>query len=149
MKHLLLIAFVFAGTLAFSQATEDEDLKLLWETNIQPIIDQNAEAIAERTQFPLGGEWYMAIDYEMMEEDATKEFFLENLDKVFTEEVRSVLREMDYNKLSVMGDENWTIVTLLIQLNTEVEGEIYESMMAFELEWVEDKWMLTSINMMG
>ncbi|PWL24487.1 MAG: hypothetical protein DCO96_13480 [Fluviicola sp. XM-24bin1] len=91
----------------------------------------------------------MAIDYEMMEEDATKEFFLENLDKVFTEEVRSALREMDYNKLSVMGDENWTIVTLLIQLNTEVEGEIYESMMAFELEWVEDKWMLTSINMMG
>lgn len=73
----------------------------------------------------------MAIDYEMMEEDATKEFFLENLDKVFTEEVRSALREMDYNKLSVMGDENWTIVTLLIQLNTEVEGEIYESMMAF------------------
>ncbi len=147
MKNLLLIAFIFAGTFAFSQTTEDEDLQKIWQTNIQPIIDLDVETVGDHTQFPLGGEWYMAIDPEA--EEGTKEMFLENFEMVFTEDVREELSEMDYNKLSVMGGDDWTIVTLLIMLETEMDGEIFESMMSFELEWVDDKWMLTSVNLMG
>ena len=54
------------------------------------------------------------------EEDATKELFLSNLELIFTEEVRNELEEMDFNQLAVMGDDTWTIVTLLIMLETEM-----------------------------
>lgn len=148
MKNLLLIAFVFAGSFAFSQSTEDEDLQKIWETNVQPLIDLNVDQLKEYTQIPPGGDWYEEIDPEMWEDDVTEEFFWENLETIFTPEVRELLSAMDYNKLSVMGDENWTIVTLLVVLTKNEEGWA-ETSIGLDFEWVEDRWLLTGISFIG
>ncbi len=145
MKALLLI-FVALSSWSFSQTTTDEDLQQLWQTNVQPIIDLDEDKIASTTQFPLNGEWYMVIDPDAFE--GTEEMFLENLGLIFTDEIREKLKAMDYNRLSVMGDEDWTLVTLLIVLSTDDEGWT-ESSMGFEFEFVEDKWLLVGINLMG
>ncbi|XOV66775.1 MAG: hypothetical protein ACFHU9_14205 [Fluviicola sp.] len=145
MKKLLLIAFVFASTLSFSQSTEDEDLRKIWETNVQPIIDLNIEQLKTTVQAPLGGDWYEQIDPEMWEDDVTEEFFYDNVEAIFTEDARQYLSGKDYNALSVMGDEDWTVVTLLIILSVDEEGWT-ESSMGLEFESVEGQWMLTGVS---
>jgi len=146
MKSLLLTISLIASLAAFGQTTTDEDLQNIWKTNVQPIIDLDVEAIMATTQFPLQGDWYEEIDPEAF--DGTKEMFTENLESIFSEEVRNYLSEQDYNSLSVMGDEDWTAVTLLVVLSVDEEGWTDESI-GMEFEWVEDRWLLVSMSYYG
>lgn len=146
MKSLLLTFSLIASLAAFGQTTTDEDLKKIWETNVQPIIDLDVEAIMATTQFPLEGDWYEQIDPEAF--DGTEEMFAENLETIYTEYVRNYLSEKDYNSLSVMGDEDWTVVTLLVVLSVDEEGWT-ESSMGFDFEWVDDQWLLVGISYIG
>ncbi len=81
----------------------------------------------------------------MWEDDFTEEMFWDNLETIFSKEAREYLSAQDYNKLSVMGDDDWTIVTLLVILSVDEEGWT-ENSMRLEFEWVEDKWLMTSVS---
>lgn len=133
MKSILCLVFIVIGAMAYGQSTTDEDLKKLWQSHVIPIIDLEVEDVAAKTQFPLEGEWYMIVDEEA---DPEEELFVDNFERIFTEEIRELLNDMDYNSLAVMGDDTWTLVTLLIVLSTDDEGWV-ESSMSLEFEFVE------------
>ncbi|MCR9172318.1 MAG: hypothetical protein NXI10_07510 [bacterium] len=144
MRILLLLCIAISINSSFAQTTTDEDLQKIWQTNVQPIIDLNIEQLKTSVQVPLGGDWFEEIDPEMWEDDVTEEFFYDNIETIFTEDARNYLAGKDYNALSVMGDEDWTVVTLLIVLSEDEDGFAEESM-GLEFEWVEDKWLLTGV----
>ena len=82
------------------------------------------------------------------QENVTEEMFWDNLETIFTQDARDYLAEKDWNSLSVMGDEDWTVVTLLVILSVDEDGWTDKSM-GLEFEWTEDKWLLTSVSIRG
>jgi hypothetical protein len=145
MKSILCLVFTVIGVVSFGQTTTDEDLKKLWQSHVIPIIDLEVEDVVSKTQFPLEGEWYMIIDEEA---DPEEELFVDNFERIFTEEIRELLNDMDYNSLSVMGDDTWTLVTLLVVLSTDDEGWV-ESSMSLEFEFLDGMWKLVTVDVMG
>lgn len=145
MKTILLLFVTTISVASFAQTTTDEDLQQIWETNVQPIIELNAEQLKARTQAIPGGDWYEKIDPEIWQENVTEEMFWDNLETIFTQDARDYLAEKDWNSLSVMGDDDWTLVTLLVVLSVDEDGWTDKSM-GLEFEWVEDKWLLSSVS---
>ena len=152
MKRILLFAMLTLGPIwsSFSQKADLETVQSFWNSNIAAIISLDRETIISQTNFPLEGSWGYVVELEGDADSWTKEDFVQNIDKIFNDEMRVKLRRMDYNQLVHHVDEDGQ-VNFILQLLfvTEEEGVKYESATLLYFRKFEGIWKLYQIEYAG
>lgn len=101
MKSLLLLLFLSASTIGFSQLRDQLkdtlEAKRFWANNIHNIIEGNKNKILDQTNFPL----------IIQDERVEKEQFEAELEKHFTAKIRSELKAASFTRLKAwyIGDD--------------------------------------------
>lgn len=152
MKLVFSLAICFLSLFSFGQATGKEVVLSFWDSNIQSIIDFDKAKIIEETNFPLEGSWGYTIELETSPDQWTKEDYVNNLDKIFNEELRNNLMSKTYNDLVHYKDETGTL-SFIINLNFLTKdpeiGESFESSTILFFKMFDNKWKLYSIEYAG
>jgi hypothetical protein len=153
MKRLLLIATILISiSPIFSQKLERNVVVAFWESNIKAIVDFDTAKIITQTNFPLEGSWGYAIGLETEPEEWTKEDYINNLESIFTEELRTLLREKTFNDLTHHSNEAGEIQLIinLMSYYTDIETqETYESSTILFFKKFDNEWKLFSIEYAG
>lgn len=153
MKRLLLIASILISiSPIFSQKLERNVVVAFWESNIKAIVDYDTAKIINQTNFPLQGSWGYAIGLETEPEAWSKEDYVGNIESIFTEELRALLREKTFNDLTHYTDDSGEIQLIinLMSYYTDIETqETYESSVMLFFKRFNNEWKLFSIEYAG
>ena len=153
MKPLLLFTTILLClSNSFSQKLEYNVIVAFWDSNIKAIVDFDSTKIIAQTNFPLEGSWGYAIGLETEPEEWTKTDYTTNLESIFTEELRTILREKTYNDLTHYANEAGEIQLIinLISYYTDIETqETYESSTILFFKKFNNEWKLFSIEYAG
>ena len=153
MKPLLLFtAILLCLSNSFSQKLERTAVVAFWESNIKAIVDFDSTKIIAQTNFPLEGSWGYAIGLETEPEEWTKTDYITNLESIFTEELRILLREKTYNDLTHYANDAGEIQLIinLMSYYTDIETqETYESSTILFFKKFNNEWKLFSIEYAG
>lgn len=152
MKTTLIIAFTLLTSISFSQLVQKAELDEFWNSNILPMVKIDKEAIIAQTNFPLDGAWGYMVDDLSEPESWTQELYSNNLEKIYTEEIRIAMRSKTINDLAhFTTDEGETALLLSIMIETYDK----ESDMTFELSYmfffkkIDGNWKLFKMDIAG
>lgn len=152
MKLLFSLSICFLSFFSLGQATSKDVVLSFWDSNIQSIIDFDKAKIIEETNFPLEGSWGYTIELETSPDQWTKDDYVNNIDKIFNEELRKNLMGKTYNDLVHYKDETGTL-SFIISLNFLTKdpetGESFESSTIMFFKMFDNKWKLYSIEYAG
>jgi len=150
MRSVLSSVVVLFTFISFGQKGDLQTVQAFWDNNIQEIVRLDKVKIIEHTHFPVDGSWGYAVDYNLDPADWTDELFKDNLDKIFDESLRAVLKGMDYNQLVHHRDENGAL-NFMIQLffETEIDGTKLESSTILFFKCYNQIWKLYKIEYIG
>ena len=153
MKTLLLItAILLCFSNSFSQKLERNVVVAFLESNVMAIIDFDSTKIVAQTNFPLEGSWGYAIGLETEPAEWTKSDYTTNLESIFTDELRTLLREKTYNDLTHYTNDTGEIQLIinLMSYYTDIETqETYESSTILFFKKFDNEWKLFSIEYAG
>ncbi len=153
MKPLLLFTTILLClSNSFSQKLEYNVIVAFWDSNIKAIVDFDSTKIIAQTNFPLEGSWGYAIGLETEPEEWTKTDYITNLESIFTEELRILLREKTYNDLTHYANDAGEIQLIinLMSYYTDIETqETYESSTILFFKKFNNEWKLFSIEYAG
>ena len=153
MKPLLLFTTILLRlSNSFSQKLEYNVIVAFWDSNIKAIVDFDSTKIIAQTNFPLEGSWGYAIGLETEPEEWTKTDYITNLESIFTEELRILLREKTYNDLTHYANDAGEIQLIinLMSYYTDIETqETYESSTILFFKKFNNEWKLFSIEYAG
>lgn len=134
MKSLLLLFFLSAATIGFSQLKDTVEARNFWNDNMANIISYNKEKILAQIHFPL----------EVGSKKFTKEQFKPVMDKYLNAELRAELGKKDIQSIDawkMLGDETQTYMIVCYK---GLEAE-YEAAVLCFLQY-NGKWMLNHID---
>ena len=152
MKPALTIVFLFSTSVLFAQATPRDVMIRFWNSNIKAIVDLDKETILNQTNFPLEGSWGYAIELDKAPEEWTKDYYTNNLSKIFNQETRDQLKKKTYNDLVQYKNEQGEliyIVNVVFSTKMEDSDEYLESSTIFFFKMFDSKWKLYSIEYAG
>lgn len=141
MKTLLSLSFLFLlGCPTFAQSIKKVDTQLFWETNIQPFLDGDLDAIVAQTDFPIA----------MFDEDMDEELFRENFPYIFDELTLEALAAQSYRDVYVLDDPPSELIYMVsIYTETQMEDEILESTTMLYFKKFEGKWKFFLLKVAG
>ncbi len=152
MKTTLIVAFTLLTSISFSQLVQKTELDAFWNSTILPIVKIDKETIIAQTNFPLEGAWGYMVDDLSEPESWTTELYSNNLEKIFTDEIRISMRSKTINDLAhFTTDEGETALLLSILIETYDK----ESDMTFETSYMyffkkfDGNWKLFKIDIAG
>jgi hypothetical protein len=150
MKTLILLLFASLSLVSFGQKANLATVQGFWDTNIMEIIRLEKEKIIEHTSFPVSGSWGYAIELEGGPEDWSDEDYKNNLEKIYNEELRTILKGMNYNSLVHHTDENGDL-NFIIQINMETTTDegTFESATLLYFKKYDGIWKLYQIEHAG
>ena len=152
MRRLLLLSLLTVSIFfeTFAQKADLETVQSFWNSNIAAMISLDRETIIYQTNFPLQGSWGYALQLEGDADSWTKEDFVQNVDKIFNDELRIKLRRIDHNQLVHHVDENGQLNFILqLLFVTEEDGEKYESATLLYFKQFDGIWKLYQIEYAG
>jgi hypothetical protein len=152
MKRLLLLSLLTISPFfkSFAQKADLETVQSFWNSNIAAMISLDKETIISQTNFPLLGSWGYVIELDGDADSWTKEDFVQNIDKIFNDDLRVKLRRMDHNQLVHHLDENGQLNFILqLLFITEEEGVKYESATLLYFKQFDGIWKLYQIEYAG
>jgi hypothetical protein len=152
MKLIFTLSFYFLTLTVLGQATNRDVVLSFWNSNVQSILNFDKAKIIEETNFPLEGSWGYTIELESGPDKWTKDDFVNNIDKIFTEELRTNLKGKTYNDLVHYKDETGTlifIINLSFLTKDEASGETFESSTILFFKMFDNHWKLYSIEYAG
>lgn len=144
----LLFAFLLIGANTFGQVTQD-DLNIIWEENVDAIVRMDRDVIDQFVIHAPEGEWGYIVGLEGSSDEWTKEQFMDNLESIFSDDLRLEFRMGDVDMLEVVQEDAPSIVHLTHFTSEEYEGEIYESATIIVFEKLDGQWFLTRIMLAG
>jgi len=152
MKTILIIAFTFLTSITFSQLVQKAELEEFWNSNILPMVKIDKETIISQTNFPLEGAWGYMVDDLSDSESWTAELYTNNLEKIYTDEIRIAMRSKTINDLAhFTTEEGETALLLSIMIETyDKESDMtFESSYMFFFKKFEGNWKLYKIDIAG
>lgn len=152
MKTILIIAFTFLTSITFSQLVQKAELEEFWNSNILPMVKIDKETIISQTNFPLEGAWGYMVDDLSDPESWTAELYTNNLEKIYTDEIRIAMRSKTINDLAhFTTEEGETALLLSIMIETyDKESDMtFESSYMFFFKKFEGNWKLFKIDIAG
>lgn len=150
MKASFIFLLLFFSSVSFGQQADHATVQQFWNSNILEIVRLDKEKIIEHTSFPVAGSWGYVLELEGEPESWTSEDFINNIPKIFNDEVRIKLRGMTYNDLVHHKDENGEL-NFILQLNfqTVVEAGTFESSTLLYFKKFDGIWKLFQIEYAG
>lgn len=152
MKTTLIIAFTLFTSISFSQLVQKAELEAFWNSNILSMVKIDKETIISQTNFPLEGAWGYMVDDLSEPESWTQELYSNNLEKIYTNEIRIAMRSKTINDLAhFTTEEGETALLLSIMIETYDK----ESDMTFETSYMyffkkfDVNWKLFKIDLAG
>jgi hypothetical protein len=152
MKTTLIIAFTLLTSISFSQLVPKAELEQFWNSNILSILKIDKEAIIAQTNLPLDGAWGYMVDDLSEPESWTQELYSNNLEKIYTEEIRIAMRSKTINDLAhFTTDEGETALLLSIMIETyDKESDMtFESSYMFFFKKIDGNWKLFKMDIAG
>ncbi len=152
MKTILIVAFALLTSISFSQLVPKPELDQFWNSTVLPIVKLDKETIISQTNFPLEGAWGYMVDDLSDPESWTKELYTNNLDQIFTEEIRIAMRSKTINDLAhFKTDEGETslLLSILIETYDKESDMTFESSYMFFFKKFEGNWKLYKIDIAG
>lgn len=152
MKSILFLLLFLVSLCSLGQGTNKDVVLSFWNSNIQSIINLDKAKIIEETNFPLEGSWGYVLELKTSPEQWTKEDFVNNIDKIFNEELRNNLKSKTYNDLVHYKDETGTlsfIINLNFSTKDDQSGETFESSTILFFKMFDNHWKLYSIEYAG
>jgi hypothetical protein len=152
MKTFLIIAFTQLTIISYSQLVSKPELEQFWNSTILPIVQLDNETVISQTNFPLDGAWGYMVDDLSEPESWTQALYSNNLEKIYTNEIRIALRGKTINDLSHFTTDEGQIALLLSIL---IETYDKESDMTFETSYMyffkkfDGYWKLFKIDIVG
>lgn len=152
MKTFLIIAFTQLTIISYSQLVSKPELEQFWNSTILPMVQLDNETVISQTNFPLEGAWGYLVDDLSEPESWTQALYSNNLEKIYTNEIRIALRGKTCNDLAhFTTDEGQTALLLPIMIETYDK----ESNMTFETSYMyffkkfDGNWKLFKIDIVG
>ena len=152
MKTTLMIAFTLLTSISFSQLVPKAELEQFWNSNILSMVKIDKEAIIAQTNFPLDGAWGYMVDDLSEPESWTQELYSNNLEKIYTDEIRIAMRSKTINDLAhFTTDEGETALLLSIMIETydKESGMTFESSYMFFFTKIDGNWKLFKMDIAG
>ncbi len=152
MKTFLIIAFTQLTIISYSQLVSKPELEQFWNSTILPIVQLDNETVISQTNFPLDGAWGYMVDDLSEPESWTQALYSNNLEKIYTNEIRIALRGKTINDLAHFTTDEGQIALLLSIL---IETYDKESDMTFETSYMyffkkfDGYWKLFKIDIVG
>lgn len=152
MKTFLIIAFTQLTIISYSQLVPKPGLEQFWNSTILPMVQLDNETVISQTNFPLEGAWGYMVDDLSEPESWTQALYSNNLEKIYTNEIRIALRNKTINDLAHFTTDEGQIVLLLSIL---IETYDKESDMTFETSYMyffkkfDGYWKLFKIDIVG
>jgi hypothetical protein len=152
MKTFLIIAFTQLTIISYSQLVSKPELEQFWNSTILPMVQLDNETVISQTNFPLDGAWGYMVDDLSEPESWTQALYSNNLEKIYTNEIRIALRGKTINDLAHFPTDEGQIALLLSIL---IETYDKESDMTFETSYMyffkkfDGYWKLFKIDIVG
>lgn len=147
MKTLLLSILVFVSTLCSAQI-DQEEIEQFWNTQIDAIVKLDKKAINKYSLHPPNGDWgyLVGLDEEV---SWTHDNFLENLEYIFFEELRTYLKEGNSELVEIWDSEEGLF--LIIKYNELIyEDEMeFETTTILQFSKIDGNWILTEYLIAG
>lgn len=152
MKTTLIVAFTLLTSISFSQLVQKTELDAFWNSTILPIVKIDKETIIAQTNFPLEGAWGYMVDDLSEPESWTTELYSNNLEKIFTDEIRISMRSKTINDLAhFTTEEGETALLLSIMIETyDKESDMtFETSYMYFFKMFDGNWKLFKIDIAG
>ena len=148
IKRLFLLAILtFSMTTVFSQNRIDTvDMKLFWLESVEPLIQKDTTQLKSIIEFPLGGEWGFIMGLEKDEKDWSQADFFKNYDKLFSPEIISLLKKLNYHDAEIYKP-NDNLTEILVGIGWEEDG--FEKGIVFRYKRINGVWKLYVIQAVG
>ncbi len=135
----IFVLFISVSQFSFSQLSDEEEAEIIWETNIQAILDLDKKKVLSQTVFPLNtykGVW-------------NRSTFISDFDFIFNTDLLKDLKYQDVRDLQPSEEESGELAFILIVMTfTEIDGEDFESSTIFSFKKFEGDWKMYNIELM-